>query len=117
MNKQLMFLSPIQAKSPHPSGILLTVRRTTEWAGQVQCDEVVDLVETGKGKFGEAIIHSCLTTLFRRLKPQESTTLQLEHDPECRKYDGLLAAMIRAYPGFAENETVTLVFYQPIAWE
>jgi hypothetical protein len=114
MNKQLMFLTPVQAKSPHPSGILLTVRRTTKWAGQVQCDEIVDLAETGKAAFGTAKIHSCVTTIFERLKFQESTTLQLEHDPACRNYAGLLAAMQLAYPDFAENETVTLVFYQPL---
>jgi len=116
MNKQLMFLNPVQAKSPHPSGIILTVRRGTKWAGQVQCDEIVDIVKTGTTEvLSSATIHSCMTTKFDRLKFQESTTLQLEHDPECRNYAGLLAAMVRAYPDFAESETVTLVFYQPVA--
>ena len=116
MNRQLLFKNPVFAKSPHDSGVLLTCRRGNKWAGRVLCGDVVDLVTTeGSVKIGEATIDSCMTLIFNHLKFQETTTLQLEHDPTCRNYAGLLKAMIQVYPGFAESETVTLVFFRPLA--
>lgn len=35
--------------------------------------------------------------------------IELEHDPDCRTYSGLLRAMEEAYPGFKPDEQVTCV--------
>ena len=38
--------------------------------------------------------------------------LALEHDPSCRTTEGLLTELTRVYPGFKDNEHVTLVYFK-----
>ena len=65
-----------------------------------------------------------LSPLGARFHPDEATQIEDfgrvltaadladEHDPACRTPPGLLAVMQQLYPGFEQDETVTLVHFQ-----
>ena len=37
--------------------------------------------------------------------------LKYEHDPDCQTYDGLLNVMKKVYPGFKDNNIVTIALF------
>jgi hypothetical protein len=87
-------------------GINLTVRRGIKHA-------------TKEGKFyigdvdGEALgvgrVRQVKVMKFEDVKGED---LSLEHDPECRDYDGLIEAIRCVYDDFDVYEIVTLVFFE-----
>ncbi len=53
-----------------------------------------------------------LQTQVRRFDRLSAADIAFEHDLTCRTVGGLLAELKRCYPGFAEEEEVTLCHFQ-----
>jgi len=49
---------------------------------------------------------------IKRFKDIEDKDLELEHDPKCRTYVGLLETMREVYDDFDVNEIVTLIQFE-----
>ena len=87
-------------------GLMQTTRKGTEWNkgtnGYVR-------ICNGENKFigGIWIVYSH-TFKFKDIPEPE---IAMNHDPGCRSRSGLLKAMKRFYPGFNEDDVVTLVYF------
>ena len=93
---------PPELKFSNPvfhAGTNLTVRRGLKWYREQWA--TVDVWGV-KG----VVRLSCMSHRFSLLTDH---WVRDEHDPACRTVAGLLAEMQRVYPGFSENEEVTLV--------
>lgn len=102
-------MKPLVFNKPHfNKGINLAVRRGHKWHGlSGQC---VELEDTDGNNYGTALITA---TQLRRFDEIDELELSLEHDPECRKWVNLLDAMIQNYEEFSQQETVTLIWFDP----
>ena len=80
-----------------------TVRRGTRWHGV----PVVRL-RLADGGLSPPVALETELRLFRDL---DEDALRFEHDPDCRTPQGLLAVLRIHYPGFGEDETVTLCHF------
>ena len=103
MKKVMYFLNPEFKEKSN-----ITVRRGPKWSSCLETIEVRDIY----GKIlGETEIVQTMSIKFCEMpKP----ALKLNHDPNCRTYDGLLNMMRKVYPQFQENEIVTLVFFNKV---
>jgi hypothetical protein len=91
-------------------GLNLTVRRDTKWFSYLVTPSPTTFeIERRKGT-QKASVAAVAAVPFYRLK--DSGLLEFEHDPACRTYGGLLKVMQDTYPGFKEEEIVTLVFFK-----
>jgi hypothetical protein len=84
----------------------LTVRRGTKWSGlkgKVYVGDVDGEIQ------GVAKILCTKTMKFEDIKKED---LELEHDPKCRDYEGLLEVMQEVYEDFDVYEIVTLVYFK-----
>ena len=91
---ELKFSNPV-----FHAGTNLTVRRGTKWHREQWAT-----VQIGDTRLTVRL--SCMTHRFAWLTDH---WVRDEHDPACRTVAGLLAEMQRVYPGFSEQEEVTLV--------
>lgn len=86
----------------------LTVRRGTKWGnlkGKFYLGDIdSEAVQVGKVK-------QIKVMKFEDIRGEDLT---LEHDPECREYDGLIDVMRGIYDDFDTYEIVTLVFFELI---
>ena len=77
-----------------------SVRRGARWHGVA-----LACIELGEGR---QIGPLSLQTELRAFDALDEADLRDEHDPGCRTPAGLLAVMQRLYPGFLDDELVTL---------
>ncbi|HRN60852.1 MAG TPA: hypothetical protein PLF73_00115 [Luteimonas sp.] len=82
-----------------------TVRRGTRWHGVT-----VARLRLGDGSLSPPV---ALDTELRSFRDLDEDALRFEHDPDCRTPHGLLAQLRIHYPGFGEDETVTLCHFNP----
>jgi hypothetical protein len=94
LRPKLLFNNPV-----FHAGINLTVRRGTKWDGI-------------KEAYIEDVGIREIKTRSFRFFDLDDTDLKNEHDASCRDYQGLLKEMRQVYPGFSENEIVTLVEFE-----
>lgn len=80
-----------------------SVRRGSRWHGVARAR-----IELGDGHHSAALP---LHTELRCFDTLTANDLRDEHDPACRTPEGLAVVMRRLYPGFTQDETVTLVHF------
>lgn len=91
-------------------GTNLTVRRGNR-VDQLKSGTEICLKPSDRSANRKAMLGNLICKLFREITAWE---IQFEHDPNCQTYGGLLKVMKEFYPGFKENEYVTLVFFMPM---
>ena len=81
-----------------------TVRRGTRWHG----------VPTARLRLadGRLSLPVTLATELRIFRDLDAHALRFEHDPVCRTPQALLVQLQAHYPGFAEDEIVTLCHFR-----
>ncbi|GGK03527.1 hypothetical protein [Luteimonas terricola] len=82
-----------------------TVRRGARWHGVPAAR-----LRLGDGSLSPPVV---LETELRIFRDIDEEALRFEHDPDCRTPQGLLAQLRIHYPGFGEDETVTLCHFNP----
>lgn len=82
-----------------------TVRRGTRWHGVPAAR-----LRLEDGSLSPPV---ALETELRVFRDIDEDALRFEHDPDCRTLQGLLAQLRIHYPGFGEDETVTLCHFNP----
>ncbi|QCO67565.2 hypothetical protein E4582_02925 [Luteimonas yindakuii] len=80
-----------------------TVRRGTRWHGVA-----VARLRLGDGRLSAPV---GLETELRVFRDIDADALRFEHDPDCRTPQGLLARLRIHYPGFSDDEIVTLCHF------
>lgn len=106
---------PVEIPGHDPRAVNLTVRKGLKWS-DLQVGDIVELQETDNPpKTDEEVclaeVYDVKVMTFNDLI-NYGKMLKLEHDPECRNYQGLFQVMRRVYDGFLQHELVTLVFYE-----
>jgi hypothetical protein len=96
--KQLKFSNPV-----FHEGENITVRRGTQWSG------ITGMVSINDDLSANIIYTQCF--VFRDIDEDD---IALEHDPDCRRWEGLHNELRRLYPGFSVNEIVTIVHFIPL---
>lgn len=87
-----------------------TCRLGLRWYNSVNVDDEVNLVHDPDGEtVGRAVITKMWFGYFRQVP---ATFLEIEHDPTCHTYSGLLAAMKVAYDDFKDVDLCTIVQYR-----
>lgn len=86
----------------------VTVRLGHKWVEKAHEGDIVEIVRTGSS---EVIATGVITAIRSVLRFSQVNILDLwaEHDPECRTPDGLVKAMLRAYPDFTLDSPVTII--------
>ena len=104
MEHELLFTNPAFNED-----INVTVRRGTKWVEKSKIGDNLNIKETGKD---ESIAKGRILDLdtFKANEIPE-IYLGLEHDPSCRDITGLLNELRRVYPGFKDDETVTVIMF------
>ena len=82
-------------------GINITVRRGVKWANESKAQ-----IEAEENQVTRPVP---IRTYVMRFKDLNEIMIANEHDPKCRKVDGLLEVMKNVYPGFDPKEIVTIV--------
>jgi hypothetical protein len=99
----LEFLNP-----QYHFGDNVTVRKGYKWVEKAHEGDVVWIVRTGEtNPVAKGIIKEMNS--HQTIKDCHLEDLWLEHDPECRTPNGLVVAMLRAYPDFTLNDPVTVI--------
>ena len=88
------------------SGINVTVRRGHKW--NVGSAKDIDILDVNGVYENTCDIEE---TKLIRFKDIRLHILKYEHDSECRTLDGLHDVMLEVYPGFDEDEIVTVVYF------
>lgn len=103
MKHEILFRNPT-----FHNGLNVTVRNGFGWFFKTAIGD--ELALSGKnGAITNGLIVGRMIMPFKRIP---ENILQFEHDPSCRNFAGLLAEMKRVYPGFSEENSVTvLLFY------
>jgi hypothetical protein len=83
----------------------VTVRRGVKW--DLENHKTVGIASTDEPS--NILYYTAIKTKVIVFKGLEKPDLYVEHDPKCRSYYGLLQEMERVYPGFSENEVVTVI--------
>lgn len=86
----------------------VTVRLGYKWVEKAHEGDIVEIVRTGESQ----VITTGIITEIRSVLRFTQVNIQdlwYEHDPECRVPDGLVKAMLYAYPDFTLNSPVTIV--------
>lgn len=90
----------------------LTVRRGDKWFGAegagITGRQLPMTDASGTNQLGIARIVSTAKTQFYQIRAHD---LGAHHTRTCETYEGLLEAMLRAYPDFRQDEEVTLVYF------
>lgn len=81
-----------------------TVRRGTRWHGVPFAR-----LRLGDGGLTRPVSLHTEVRVFREL---DAHALRFEHDPACRTPEGLLAVLRIHYPGFGEDDAVTLCHFE-----
>lgn len=91
----LLFCNPV-----FRSGLNVSVRRGTKWAGRERADIS-----------GHGVVN--LRTKILRFMDIEESDIEFEHDPACSTLDGLFDEMRTVYgPDFDSREIITLVYFE-----
>lgn len=103
MKHTLQFLNPIWHR-----GANVTIRRGSKWFDKAQKGDEVEIVRTGEEPtvIARGIIDVVSYHNFQDVAIQD---LWEELDPECRTPDGLVRAMLMAYPDFTLDDKVSVV--------
>src|SRR5690606_17990015 len=91
------------ARASFLQGRNTTVRRGTRWLGVAAAR-----LRLEDGSVSPPVV---LETGLRVFRDIDEAALRFEHDPACRTLQGLFAQMAIHYPGFREDETVTLCHF------
>jgi hypothetical protein len=112
--KELRFKNPV-----FHSGENSTVRRGTRWSGynsEWENNEApvmlvdTNLIENGKLIDEPAIGTGTITgTIVKRFCDLSRKDIENSHDPRLRQFPALIKFMGKCYPGFNQNEIVTVV--------
>jgi hypothetical protein len=87
----------------------ITVRRGPKWYDKAHIGDEVSIVKTGTGEeIRRGLIVGLKYVQFTSIRKDE---LAFEHDEKCKDIEGLMTAMIRAYPDFKNNEKVTVLSF------
>lgn len=100
----LLFLNPALREPNKPQ---VTVRRGTKWLNT----DGQRIVVRETGTETDLATGYIQTTAAFPLNEVPQSLLDDEHDPQCRTPEGLMAAMVRAYPDITPDETVTVVVF------
>lgn len=93
------------------TGINITVRDDNEWMKKAEIGDELFLQKTGEGKVG--FIVPLVGKMYLPLNWIPDEVLNLEHDPLCRTFDGLLHEMRRVYrPEFSITNMVAVLFFR-----
>ena len=92
------------ARAVFRKGRNTTVRRGTRWLGVPRVR-----LQFEDGRLSPPV---ALETEARPFRDLDAHALRDEHDPACRTPSGLFAELARHYPGFSEDETVTLCHFE-----
>ena len=102
---KIEFVNPI-----FHEGINTTCRRGDKY-GDLRPRGTLALCRSGSSvPVTTATVHSVLYIRFMDIRDQD---IQHEHDPHCRYVNGLFAEMQKCYPGFQQDELVTLINFMP----
>ena len=104
MNHRLDFLNPTWHY-----GRNVTIRLGDKWALKAERNDTVSLHQTGYD-----LPLAVGNIAYIGYKPFKTVTIEDlfgEHDPECRNPDGLVRAMLRAYPNFNLDSWVTVIWF------
>ena len=112
--KKLLFSNPVF----EPGQMNVTVRMGDKWAKQgLVPSNTIELVETeGEKPLGFATWAGCMVLSVGQLWEARGV-LDLEHDPDCRSYSGLIGELGQVYgvDEIDEGQVVTVVFFVPHA--
>ena len=105
MIHKLLFLNPTWHY-----GFNATVRLGDKWANTSSVGDTVELVRTGDE---EKVLASGTISKIEYLPFEQIPiwVLVTEHDRECSTYQGLAFAMLKAYPEFRLNSSVTVLTF------
>jgi len=106
MNHILEFLNP-----EWHYGENVTVRLGYKWVEKAYEGDLVEIVRTGQS---QAITTGVITEIRSVLRFSQVAIQDLwfEHDPACRVPDGLVKAMLQAYPDFTLESPVTIIRFR-----
>ncbi|MDD1672228.1 MAG: hypothetical protein LUO82_04440 [Methanomicrobiales archaeon] len=90
------------------NGTNLTVRRGIQWASKITVGDTIWLQGREGGKRQKALVTGLKLKRFRDIREQE---LSVEHDPQCRSWNDLVATMKKLYADFDELEIVTMIYF------
>ena len=106
MRHKLQFINP-----QWHYGSNTTVRLGLKWHDKAAVGDIVEIVRTG---YESMVLSEGEITCIRAVPFMELPifTLIEEHDRECSSYQGLIHAMLRAYPEFTLDSYVTLLIFK-----
>lgn len=90
------------------SGTNLTVRRGIQLASKMTVGDTFWLQSREGGEQRKALVSGLKVKRFRDIRQQD---VSVEHDPQCRSYNDLLATMKKLYDDFDETEIVTMIYF------
>ena len=101
----LEFLNPL-----YHLGDNVTIRMGDKWYRKASVFDLVNITQTGTSKpLATGVIREMWHIPFKEVTISH---LWDEHDPECRNPDGLVKAMLRAYPRFTLEDSVTVIRFE-----
>lgn len=104
MEHRLDFLNP-----KWHYGYNVTVRLGDKWLCKTNPGDKVSIYRTGAvAPLASGVIIQAEIMRFGDVRIKD---LWIEHDPECRTPDGLIKAMLRAYPEFDLDSHVTVLIF------
>ena len=111
---------PVEIPGHEPKAVNLTVRKGLKWS-DLRVGDAIEIQETDNpppcgAPESYVQIYDVKVMVFKDLMNYQHM-LKLEHDPDCRHYQGLFKTMRKVYDGFLQHELVTLVFYEVIPVE
>ena len=126
MNRILLFQNnvhntePVEIPNHEDRAVNLTVRKGLKWS-DLRIGDAIEIQETDNpppcgAPESYVKIYDVKVMVFKDLMNYQRM-LQLEHDPDCRNYQGLFKVMRKVYDGFLQHELVTLVFYELLPTE
>ncbi len=92
------------------TGTNLSIRRGPQWASKIDVGDTIWLQSREGGEQRKALVTGIKVKRFRDIREQD---LALEHDPQCRTWNGLSTTMKKLFDDFDETEIVTMVYFMP----
>jgi len=99
--EQLKFKNPVFRNDENS-----TVRRGTELSGY---KGPVDLVDSSKEDHPIVGMGEVTETIVKRFCDLSRKDIENSHDPRLRQFPALIKFLEKCYPGFSQNEIVTVV--------
>ena len=95
----------------HHVGLNTTVRRGYKWAN-LNLGETVQLCTNGVPNEKDFVTATIVSLSVRTFSTIIGQDIEAEHDPDCRTYEGLKEAMIRAYgEDFKTSDPCVIIDY------